>query len=271
MEPVRQAKLHIQKSNSGDITYLRFDGAIDEDFDGNQLQRGLGAKLIVSLRDIKRITSFGIRQWLEFINGASETCSAIYLVECTPRVVDQLNMVAGFAGKGQVISFYAPFRCDHCGQETNRLFQVDQDFARIRQGRLEGDTCSNDGTQTSFDDDPEAYLSYLATQPPIDVDPSVAGFLATQSAYATPEGVQRIRVEKKMRTSRSRRSPRGSRATSSLTWPQSPIARAKELPAGGSSWHRLPRTWSVSSSLACLHRCSKDSCGMRIWRRRGKS
>ena len=43
------------------------------------------------------------------------------LIECAPKVVDQLNMVANFAGGGRVFSFYAPFRCDYCDSEHRVL------------------------------------------------------------------------------------------------------------------------------------------------------
>jgi eukaryotic-like serine/threonine-protein kinase len=198
MEQAREAKLQIHKSNQGEITFLRFVGNIDENFDGAGLAKGLGGQLIVSLAEVRRITSFGIRNWVEFISKAGEACAAVYLVECAPRIVDQLNMVANFAGRGVVVSFYAPFRCDHCGNERLKLIQLDQDGEAIRSMQLEGDACPNDGNQEYLDDDPDSYLSYLATQSEFELDPKVAAFLAGRTQYDVPDGLRKVRIEKKI-------------------------------------------------------------------------
>jgi len=199
MEQAREKKLQIHKSNQGNIIFLRFVGVIDESFEGAGLGKGLEGPLVVSLGAVTRITSFGIRQWMEFISNAGQKCSPIYFVECAPRIVDQFNMVAGFAGKGIVISFQAPFRCDVCGAEPLRLFQVDESAALIREGRLESGPCPKDNSPQYFDDDPAVYLSYVASQPPFEVDPRVASFLAGRVGYSVPESLRKVRIEKRIR------------------------------------------------------------------------
>jgi hypothetical protein len=190
-----QAKLQIHKSGQGDICYLRFSGIVDENFDGAAAARGLGGQLIISLGEITRITSFGIRQWMDFIGAAGAACSAIYLVECAPRIVDQLNMVGNFAGRGTVVSFYAPYRCDYCGNERLELIQLEP----TKPLSLDDRVCPIDGHAESFDDDPDTYLSYLLAQPPADIDPKVATFLASRTQYALPDGMRKARIEKRIR------------------------------------------------------------------------
>lgn len=194
----RGGKLQIHKSGQGDITLLRFVGIIDEGFDGPAVAKGLQGQLVLALDQIRRITSFGIRQWIEFIGRASQTCSAIYFVDCAPRIVDQFNMVANFGGAGKILSFQAPFRCPKCGNERVKLFQVDRDQEMIRAMELEGGLCPNDGTQEEFDDDPDTYLSFISTQPAFAVDPQIATFLAGRSSYDVPEGLRKARIEKRI-------------------------------------------------------------------------
>lgn len=198
MDSATDAKLQVHKSGQGDITFLRFVGTVDERFDGSGVAKGLEGQLVISLGEVRRITSFGIRQWVDFIGAVSARCRSVYLVECAPRIVDQLNMVANFAGRGMVVSFYAPFRCGQCGNERLRLVQVDQERESLRALRLDGEPCPNDGTIETLDDDVESYLSYIAAQPELDMDPKVAAFLAGRTQYAVPQGMRKIRLEKKI-------------------------------------------------------------------------
>ena len=79
------------------------------------------------------------------------------LIECPPSVVDQINMVAGFVGRGRVTSFYAPMACDGCGHELDRLFQVAE--YRIA-GRLPDVHCPRCGAKMHVDDLEEQYLMF---------------------------------------------------------------------------------------------------------------
>jgi hypothetical protein len=193
-----RGKLQIHKSSQGDITLFRFVGIIDEAFEGRALAKGLQGQLVLSLDQIRRITSFGIRQWIDFIGRASEACSKIYFVDCAPRIVDQFNMVANFGGSGNILSFQAPFRCPECGNERAKLFQIDRDREMINALELEGDSCPNDGAKEVLDDDPETYLSYISAQASFVPDPKVVTFLASRTSYDVPQGVRKARIEKRV-------------------------------------------------------------------------
>jgi hypothetical protein len=193
-----RGKLQIHKTSQGEITLFRFVGIIDEAFEGRALAKGLAGQLILSLDQIRRITSFGIRQWIDFIGRASEACSKIYFVDCAPRIVDQFNMVANFGGGGHILSFQAPFRCPECGNERLKLFQVDRDREMINALELVGDTCPNDGAKEVLDDDPETYLSYIGAQSPFVPDPNVVTFLAGRTSYDVPQGLRKARIEKRV-------------------------------------------------------------------------
>jgi len=198
-QQARETKLQIHKSGHQDVTLLRLVGTIEEAFDGAALAKGLTRQLVISLAEIRRITSFGIRQWIRFLTLAGETCDQIYFIECAPRVVDQFNMVAGFGGKGHLVSFYAPFRCDQCGTESLKLVQVDRDWTQIRAKEIEADACPNDGTAVVLDDDPSVFLSYVASQSPFEVDSKVAEFLASRTQFALSERMRGSRIEKQIR------------------------------------------------------------------------
>src|SRR5690606_35426872 len=102
--------------------------------------------------------SFGVRQWLQLMDVIEREAEKLFLVECSSKFVDQLNMFAGFAGRGQVLSFYAPYVCDGCGTSRSILFRVDQDEDMIQRAQPPNFTCRVCRGQEVFDDDPNAYF-----------------------------------------------------------------------------------------------------------------
>src|SRR6185295_4350905 len=94
-------KLKIDRFADGPVTCLRFTGVVDEHFDGKGLAATLdGGTLVADMGGVVKISSFGIREWIDFMRGAGERADTILLIELAPKVVDQLNMVMNFAGKG---------------------------------------------------------------------------------------------------------------------------------------------------------------------------
>jgi hypothetical protein len=180
------------------VTVLQFAGTIDESFDANGISTGLRDHLVIALADVGRITSFGIRNWLEFIGRASASCSSIWFVECAPRIIDQFNMVANFGGRGTIVSFFAAQRCLYCGAEHRRLFHTELDRELIQEQRLDGGSCPTDGNPLQFDDDPESYLGFVSNQPRVEVPAHVREVLERRGETAAPSTLRRTRVEKRI-------------------------------------------------------------------------
>jgi anti-anti-sigma regulatory factor len=200
MEPATQLpepKLKIDKFAEGTVTCLKFIGTIDEQFEGKKLAATLkGGTLVLDLADIQKISSFGIREWVDFVAQAGARVDDIILVECAPKVVDQINMVANFVGKGRVFSFYAPYRCDYCDRDSRLLLQTDRDYDAIKNMKPPERPCPNCSNPEYFDEDPTQFFSTLAQQPRFELDPQVAAFLAAKLDYAVSDAARRLRVEK---------------------------------------------------------------------------
>ena len=94
-------KLKIAKVVEGDIMSLRLIGTIDEDFDGAALAETVKGTVILDLGEVKRISSFGIREWVDFIKAAEDRAHAIYFIECSPKIIDQFNMWRTSAARGR--------------------------------------------------------------------------------------------------------------------------------------------------------------------------
>jgi anti-anti-sigma regulatory factor len=190
-------KIAIEKFADGGIVCLRLSGTIDESFEGKKLATTIKAKtLVLDLADIKKISSFGIREWVDFIRNVGEHVEEIVLIECAPKVVDQLNMVGNFAGKGRVLSFAAPFRCDYCDNDARVLFSVDRDWDVIKSMKPAERPCDKCGEPQYFDEDPATYFAYIIGQGAFELDGEVAAFLSSKLNYAVSDASRKLRVDK---------------------------------------------------------------------------
>jgi anti-anti-sigma regulatory factor len=191
------AKIAIDKFADGGIVCLRFAGTIDESFEGKKLASTIKAKtLVLDLAEIRKISSFGIREWVDFVKHVASSVDDIVLIECAPKVVDQLNMVGNFAGKGRVFSFYAPFRCDYCDNDARVLYQVDRDWDVIKSMKPPERACDKCGEPQYFDEDPTTYFSYVVGQQSFELDADLAAFLSSKLNYAVSDASRKLRIDK---------------------------------------------------------------------------
>lgn len=196
-DPGSKPKLRVDKQSDGAITLLKLAGTIDEQFEGKKIASGVkGGILILELADIERISSFGIREWVDFITAVSARVQGVWFVECAPKVVDQFNMVANFGGTGSLVSFYAPYRCDYCDDDRRRLVQVAQEWEELKTGKLPERVCESCGNAEYFDEDPLTFFSFLQSHPPVQVPPDVASFLASRLNYTADAGARKLKIEK---------------------------------------------------------------------------
>ncbi|MCE9580661.1 MAG: hypothetical protein K8W52_46500, partial [Deltaproteobacteria bacterium] len=190
-------KLAIDKFADGGIVCLKFAGTIDESFEGKKLAATLKAEtLVLDLAEIKKISSFGIREWVDFMTALAKQVKQIVLLECAPKVVDQLNMVANFAGTGKVFSFYVPYRCDYCDTDSRVLLQVDKDWETIKAMKMPQRPCPSCGEGQYFDEDPATFFAYMIGQERFELDGSVAAFLSAKLNYTVSEASRKLKVDK---------------------------------------------------------------------------
>lgn len=193
-KPAESPKLQVDKFAEGDVVCLRFSGVLDEDFDRQAMPTSNRPATVLHLGHVERISSFGIREWVDYIEQLGKRTRKIVLVECSPKVMDQINMVANFAGTGVVYSFKAPFHCDYCEHDEDMLVRVDEEWEAIQRRKLQR-MCSECGQPTTFDGDPVTYLASLVTQGRPEIDPEIEAFVAKISETVSP-GSRRIHVEK---------------------------------------------------------------------------
>jgi hypothetical protein len=139
------------------LTTVDFVGEIDENADFAELRRRLRGAVAFQLGEVRRINSCGVREWVNFVRDLPHVTDLSFS-HCSPAIVTQLNMIYNFRGNARIRSFYAPYVCEQCGQEEEKLVDVPT------HGRQEIPVfaCSQCGATMEFDDLPERYLSFLA-------------------------------------------------------------------------------------------------------------
>ncbi|MBM7115674.1 serine/threonine-protein kinase [Archangium primigenium] len=177
----------INRVRVGTINHVRIAGVIDETFPLTSSMTDLGGLIIVDLGQVERISSFGVRRWIEFASKMPQGGISLYVVNAPPVMVDQLNMVEGFSGVARVLSVLAPYMCRACGEDRLRLVDLQAESAVIAEGRAPEHSCPVCAGKLEFADLPSEFFDYARRQQFGTVDPVVLRYLraTTPSAPAS--------------------------------------------------------------------------------------
>ncbi|MBK7077043.1 MAG: PilZ domain-containing protein [Myxococcales bacterium] len=109
------------------------------------------------MAQVTYMNSLGVRAWCEFLRAAP--IQGYEFHACSVPFVLQASMVADVVGRGTVTSFFAPYHCESCDHQEERLLQS----AALLASGLEAPafSCSKCEGQLTFDDLPERYFAFL--------------------------------------------------------------------------------------------------------------
>ncbi|ATB40469.1 serine/threonine protein kinase [Cystobacter fuscus] len=167
----------INRVRVGTIHHVRIAGVIDETFPLTSKIRDLVGFIVLDLGQVERISSFGVSKWIEFTSKLPPGALSLYLVNTPPVMVDQLNMVEGFAGVARVLSVLAPYLCRACGEDRLRLVDLQAEAAVIAEGRAPVHTCPVCAGKLEFADLPSEFFDHARRQQFGTVDPLVMRYL----------------------------------------------------------------------------------------------
>lgn len=156
-------KLQSNISHRRGVSYVKLAGVVDEDNQLGELVDQIGAgTVVIDLAEVERINSCGVRDWVNWLGRVEAKPAKVVLVECSPPIVAQINLVTNFVGGGTIKSFYAPYFCAECNQEKVLLVDV-ADVAGARTGEVDPPTCRCDDCDLvmDFDDLPDSYFAFL--------------------------------------------------------------------------------------------------------------
>jgi anti-anti-sigma regulatory factor len=128
-----------------------------------------GRLVVVDVGAIARINSVGVRDWMNWLKALAEGGRRVVLVDCSPAMMDQVNLVRNFTQGAWVDSFLAPYFCDRCDLERDeRLDPVA--LRRDGAGVAPAISCGKSACGLTFDDVEEGYFAFIEDrEPPSDL------------------------------------------------------------------------------------------------------
>ena len=156
----------------------QLSGRLNESFRGADLATHITGNTVLDASGIERITSFGVREWIQFRQASEANGVDVYLVRCAEALTNQLTMMKGLVGKrAHVVSLRAPFMCAQCGP-FQATVDLEYDGRALGEGRAPERQCPECGREAEFDDDPSVFFSTIRS-----------------SAVAIPGDVRRVANE----------------------------------------------------------------------------
>jgi anti-anti-sigma regulatory factor len=156
-------KFQASVQHRGDMSYVKLGGVIDEDNElGDLVDKIPNGTAVIDLGEIERINSCGVRDWVNWLSKLETNGTRSVLVECSPAIVAQINLVNNFTGSGAVKSFYVPYFCPECDEEKVLLVEATD----MGPPPHEPPTCRCDECDLvmDFDDMPDSYFAFLSNQ-----------------------------------------------------------------------------------------------------------
>lgn len=115
----------------------------------------LTGPVVINWKGVNRLNSCGVRDWIILtrkLKGATLTYE-----ECPMVVIKQLNAVPDFQAKAKVSSFFAPYFCEDCDQESLALLQT----AQVKDGVAPAVACQTCKKPMNFDAIPNQYFGFM--------------------------------------------------------------------------------------------------------------
>lgn len=177
--PSRAPNLTIERLPGENAVYFRLKGVINETFDPAKLV-DIGECAIVDLGGVRSITSFGVRRWRDFVSAVPSTTS-LYLLDCPPCVVDQINLVLNFVGRAEVLSARAPYFCPKCEKDAEVRFDLLNQPELVRGAQPGPQPCPTCGTEMEGESD---YLRFAPRHAAKSLNKAAARLLGLLGVYS---------------------------------------------------------------------------------------
>lgn len=185
-------KFQASVQHRGDVSYVKLGGVIDEDNElADLVDKIPTGTAVIDLGEIERINSCGVRDWVNWLSKLENNGTRSVLVECSPAIVAQINLVNNFTGNGVVKSFYVPYFCPECDEEKVLLVEATD----MGPPPHEPPTCRCDECDLvmDFDDMPDSYFAFLSNQKKLAEPDKINGAMRDLGRGSEPDTKGKVR------------------------------------------------------------------------------
>lgn len=155
----RTARCTKTASPDGDV--LTIVGEIEDSTELASNADNVGPNVIIDISGVTFINSVGVREWVTLLDKLAAKGARVTLRNVSEPMVRQMTMVIEARGEANVDSFYAPYVCNKCGNESALLVDVNQHAAVLKKMNAPKLECPACGGEAELDEFPNRYLSFL--------------------------------------------------------------------------------------------------------------
>lgn len=137
----------------------RFKGDVDETFEYKRIPVASRQTIRFDLEGIASINSCGVREWSNLMKQFSSGVELV-LEKCSVAIVDQFNIVPQTMGRAFIQSFFAPYYCPSCDEETSVLLDTEKHRESLAKKQAP-EVCHHCGTALEFDALEDCYFHQI--------------------------------------------------------------------------------------------------------------
>lgn len=151
----------IQITQEGETERITIVGPINEEAEIHlsKVVENVGKNCIINFAQVTFINSLGVRAWINFIRELGNGRKIVF-EECTPEIVNQINMIPNFKGNAEIKSVYGTYYCDECGHQQNYLFENGKTLPQSEDINLPDIKCEKCGADMEFEEVEDAFFSF---------------------------------------------------------------------------------------------------------------
>lgn len=124
-----------------------------------KIAENVGNNVVINFRQVTFINSLGVRAWINLMRELSS--KKLTFQECTPEIVNQINMIPNFKGNAAIESVYGTFFCEKCEKTHEELFVTGKNFPQPPDFKLASVTCKNCGhPNIEFEEVEESFFAF---------------------------------------------------------------------------------------------------------------
>ncbi|HEY3357351.1 MAG TPA: PilZ domain-containing protein [Polyangia bacterium] len=142
------------------VPRVYLEGDFVESTDFERLGHQLAQRVEFDAAGVRYINSQGSRLWTAFLRELDEGVAYTFS-RCSVAFATQASMVVGFLGRGRVVSFMAPYRCEACDRDEVRLLQTAALTAEGHGPVVPRFRCHECSGPLVLDELPERYFAFL--------------------------------------------------------------------------------------------------------------
>jgi hypothetical protein len=151
--------IKVKREVQGETLILKFSGEVIETVDFKTAVGTTQPDTVLNCKKISRLNSHGVKDWIAFFANETAQGTRLRFIECSPPVVEQINLIMNFVCGGTIESIYVPFCCQNCQKNSVCLYRI-KDLRKADLNNLHA-VCRHCQGKAVFDDIPDEYFLFF--------------------------------------------------------------------------------------------------------------